>query len=61
MAGMRQAKCCIAVILGKHLSSIYWELSRNSERGFYAGAEAHQQAEQRRLESKGRPKVDNVP
>jgi hypothetical protein len=29
--------------------------------GLYAGAEAQQQAEQRRLESKGRPKKDNTP
>jgi IS30 family transposase len=61
MAGMRLAKCYIAVILGKHLSSVYRELARNSEQGLYAGAEAHQQAEQRRLDSKGRPKADNAP
>jgi IS30 family transposase len=61
MAGMRLAKCLIAVILGKHLSSIYRELARNSAQGLYAGAEAQQQAEQRRQESKGRPKKDNTP
>jgi IS30 family transposase len=31
-----------------------------SEQGLYDGSEARQQAEQRRLESKGRPKVDNA-
>jgi IS30 family transposase len=53
MAGMRLPKCFIAVILGKPLSSIYRELAWNSEQGLYAGAEAQQQTEQRRLESKG--------
>jgi IS30 family transposase len=33
MAGIRLVKCCIAVILGKHLSSVYQELARNSEQG----------------------------
>jgi IS30 family transposase len=33
MAGMRLAKYCIAVILGKHLSSVYKELARNSGQG----------------------------
>jgi IS30 family transposase len=61
MAGVRLAKYCITVILGKHLSSVYRELARNSEQGLYAGSEARQQAEQRRLESKGRPKRDNAP
>jgi IS30 family transposase len=61
MAGMRLPKCCIAVILGKHLSSVYRELARNSEQGIYVGAEAREQAEQRRLGSKGRPKRDNAP
>jgi IS30 family transposase len=60
MAGMRLAKCLIAVTLGKHRNSIYRELDRNSEQRLYAGAEARQQAEQRRLESKGRPKRDNT-
>jgi IS30 family transposase len=61
MVGMRLPKCCIAVILGKHHSSVYRELARNSEQGLYAGAEARQQAEQRHLESRGRPKMDNAP
>jgi IS30 family transposase len=61
MAGMGLPQCCIAVILGKHLSSVYRELAWNSEQGLYTGAEAHRQAEQRRLESKGHPKVDHAP
>jgi IS30 family transposase len=52
---------CVVVILGRSLSSIYRELARDSEEGLYTGAEAHRQAEQRRLESKGRPKKDNAP
>jgi IS30 family transposase len=58
---MRLAKCRIAVILGKHPGSVYRKLARNSRRGLYVGTEAQQQAEQRRLESKGRPKRDNAP
>jgi IS30 family transposase len=33
MIGMRLAKYCIAVILGKHLSSVYRALARNSGQG----------------------------
>jgi IS30 family transposase len=36
MAGMRLPKCFIAVILGKHLSNVYRELTRNSKQGLYA-------------------------
>jgi IS30 family transposase len=33
MIGMRLAKCRIAVILGKHHSSVYRDVARNSEQG----------------------------
>jgi IS30 family transposase len=59
MVAMRLPLWCIAVILGKHLSSLYRELARNSYPGLYTGEAAHSRAGQQRLESKGRPKTGN--
>jgi IS30 family transposase len=47
--------------LGKHLSSVYRELVRNSEQGLYSEDAAQLQAEQRRAQSKGSPQMDNHP
>jgi IS30 family transposase len=59
MAGMGLPKCSMSVILGKHPSSIYRELNRNSSGGVYTGQEAHEASAQRRLENKPSPKLDD--
>jgi IS30 family transposase len=60
MLGMKLPKTYISVILGKHLSSIYHELNRNSdENGIYLGREAQDEADQRRANTKERPKMSN--
>ncbi|MDR0377302.1 MAG: hypothetical protein LBH70_05860, partial [Spirochaetaceae bacterium] len=41
MEGMGLPKSYSAVILGKHPSSVYRELGRNSSGGVYTGNEAH--------------------
>ncbi|MDR0556857.1 MAG: hypothetical protein LBG43_03160, partial [Treponema sp.] len=51
MTGMGLSKDIISVILGKDLSSVYRELSRNSGEGIYTGREAHYEAESRRREA----------
>ncbi|MDR3343087.1 MAG: hypothetical protein LBT14_09960 [Treponema sp.] len=57
---MKLPKTYISVILGKHLSSIYHELNRNSdENGIYLGREAQDEADQRRANTKERPKMSN--
>ncbi|MDR3115549.1 MAG: hypothetical protein LBU25_08515 [Treponema sp.] len=61
MTAMGLPACYIAVILGKHLSSVYRELVWNSEQGLYSGEAAQLQAEQRRTQSKRSPKMDNHP
>jgi IS30 family transposase len=52
-------KCYEAAILGKRPSSIYRELHRNRTGCVYTGNEARQASEQRRLEAKLRPKLDD--
>jgi IS30 family transposase len=59
MEGMGLPKCYMSVILGKHQSSIYRELSRNRTGSVYAGNEAQQASAQRRLDNKPRPKLDD--
>jgi IS30 family transposase len=59
MEGMGLPKDYMAVILGKHQSSIYRELNRNEAGGVYTGNEAHQASVQRRLDSKPSPKLDD--
>jgi IS30 family transposase len=58
MAGMGLPKNYMAVILGRHQSSIYREFSRNGSGGVYTGNEAQTASEQRRLDSKPSPKID---
>ncbi|MDR2740717.1 MAG: hypothetical protein LBB98_00970, partial [Treponema sp.] len=59
MAGMHLPKCYMSVILGKHLSSIYRELNRNGLGGVYTGNEAQPSSEQRRLDNKPSPRMDD--
>jgi IS30 family transposase len=59
MEGMALPKCYMSVIVGKHPSSIYRELSRNGTTGVYTGHEAQALSVQRRLETKPSPKLDN--
>jgi IS30 family transposase len=59
MEGMALPKCYSTVILGKHPSSIYRELDRNSTGCVYTGNEARQASVQRRLDNKPRPKLDD--
>jgi IS30 family transposase len=59
MVGMGLPKDYMAVILGKHQSSIYRELNRNETGGVYTGNEAHQARMQRRLDNKPSPKLDD--
>ncbi|MDR1986764.1 MAG: hypothetical protein LBP88_07330 [Treponema sp.] len=59
MEGMALPKCYMAVILGKHPSSVYCELRRNSTGGVYSGQEAHEASEQRRVDTKPYPKLDH--
>jgi IS30 family transposase len=59
MEGMALPKSYRAVILGKHLSSIYRELNRNRTGGVYTGNEAQALSVHRRLETKPRPKLDD--
>lgn len=49
----------LARILGKHVSSIYRELSRNAKSGFYLAHHADTAAQKRRQASRCRPKRDN--
>jgi IS30 family transposase len=60
MDGMGLPKSFISVIVGKHHSSIYRELNRNGSGGVYTGAEAQAASEQRRLDTKPRPKTDDA-
>jgi IS30 family transposase len=57
MAGMGLPKNYMAVILGKHQSTIYREFSRNGSGGVYTGNEAQAASEQRRLDNKPCPKT----
>jgi IS30 family transposase len=59
MAGMGLPKNYMAVILGRHPSSIYREFSRNGSGGVYTGNEAQAASEQRRRDSKPGPKIDS--
>jgi IS30 family transposase len=59
MEGMALPKCYMSVIVGKHPSSIYRELSRNGTDGVYTGNEAQALSVQRRLETKPSPKRDD--
>ncbi|MDR2741525.1 MAG: IS30 family transposase [Treponema sp.] len=59
MEGMGLPTSYRAVIFGKHLSSIYRELNRNSTGGVYTGNEAQQTSMQRRLDNKPSPKLDD--
>jgi IS30 family transposase len=59
MEGMGLPKSYSAVILGKHLSSIYRELNRNGTDGVYTGNEAQALSIQRCLETKPSPKLDD--
>ena len=59
MDGMGLPKTSMAVIRGKHQSSIYSEFSRNGSGGVYTGNEAQEQSEQRRLDTKPSPQVDD--
>jgi IS30 family transposase len=59
MEGMALPKSYTAVILGKHLSSIYRELNRNRTGCVHTGNEAHQGSVQRRLKNKPSPKLDD--
>jgi IS30 family transposase len=47
----------MAVILGKHQSTIYREFSRNGSGGVYTGNEAQKTSEQRRRDNKPSPKI----
>lgn len=49
----------LARILGKHVSSIYRELSRNAKSGFYLAHHADTAAQKRRQASRCRPKRGN--
>jgi IS30 family transposase len=59
MEGMGLPKSYMAVILGKHQSSIYREFNRNGSGGVYTGNEAQAASEQRRLDTKPSPKIDD--
>jgi IS30 family transposase len=59
MAGMGLPKNYMAVIRGKHPSSIYREFSRNGPGGVYTGNEAQAASERRRRDNKPSPKTDN--
>jgi IS30 family transposase len=59
MEGMNLPKTYQAVILGKHLSSIYREINRNGSDSVYTGNEAQAISEQRRFENKPCPKRGN--
>jgi IS30 family transposase len=59
MEGMGLPKSYSAVILGKHVSSIYREINRNGTDGVYTGNEAQALSVQRRLEAKPSPKLDD--
>jgi IS30 family transposase len=59
MEGMRLPKNYMAVILGKYQSSIYREFNRNRSGGVYTGNEAQAMSEQRRLDNKPSPKIDD--
>jgi IS30 family transposase len=59
MEGMGLPKCCQAVILSKHPSSVYRELDRNSSGGVYTGNGAQKASVQRRLENKPGPRLDD--
>jgi IS30 family transposase len=59
MAGMGLPKSFMSVILGKHQSSVYREFSRNGSGGVCTGNEAQALSEQRRLDAKPSPKIDD--
>ena len=59
MEGMGLPKSFMAVILGKHQSSIYREFNRNGSGGVYTGNEAQEASVQRRLDNKPSPKMDD--
>ena len=52
-------KSIIARMLGKHISSIYREVNRNSNKGSYIASAAKDYASNRRIESKPQPKLGN--
>ena len=51
MVNMKLGKADMAVILGKHPSSVYRELMRNSDSGVYMGREAQLISAERRSHS----------
>jgi IS30 family transposase len=57
MEGMGLPKYYEAVILGKHPSSVYRELDRNSSGGVYTGNEAQKASVQRRMDNKPSPSM----
>jgi IS30 family transposase len=59
MIGMKLPKIYISVIFGKHISSIYREIERNSFGNIYTGREAQQASDQRRVETKPSPKLND--
>jgi IS30 family transposase len=59
MINMKVPKQYISVIFGKHLSSVYRELKRNSNCAVYTGREAQLISALRRSDEKPKPKTDN--
>ena len=53
-------KSIIARILGKHISTVYREVTRNTSTGYYIATEAHKWASNRRLKTKPQPKLGNA-
>jgi len=53
-------KSIIARILGKHISTVYREVTRNTSTGYYIATEAHKWASTRRLKTKPQPKLGNA-
>jgi transposase, IS30 family len=54
-------KCIIARILGRHPSSLYRELNRNSNHGFYISGKAHARAAIKRKQNRPSPVRKNKP
>jgi IS30 family transposase len=59
MEGMGLPKSGMAVMPGKHPSSVYRELGRNSAGGVYTGSGAQMLSGQKRLDSMPSPKLGN--
>jgi len=53
-------KSIIARILGKHISTVYREVTRKTSTGYYIATEAHKWASTRRLKTKPQPKLGNA-